>query len=237
MSYEQQKDEDFDYALLEKEDPQTRLGFIRKVYGILTAQLGFTAFFVVFVMNASNDFKVALFNPSLMIAVIVLYISSICALACCGFDKKVPMNYILLTIFTVCVSYIVSLSTLRYPAEIVIEAAFLTAAMTLAITVYAMTTKTDFTIFGPLMFILGFVFCVAGLLSFAFGPQMHLAYACIGVILFSFYLLIDTQMIIGGKNRKYKIDADSYILASVALYLDIINIFLYLLSILGGGRD
>ena len=213
------------------------MGFIRKVYGILTAQLGFTAFCVLVTMNMSNESLKVLFNPGLLMMVLVLYISSICALACCGFDKKVPTNYILLTIFTVCVSYIVSLTTQRFDAIVVFEAAFLTSAMTLAITVYAMTTKKDFTVFGPFLFIIGFVFCVAGLLSFAFGPEMRLLYACIGVVLFSFYLLIDTQMIIGGSNKKYKIDSDSYILASVVLYLDIINIFLYILQIIGGGRD
>ena len=164
----------------------------------MTAQLGFTALFVLGVMNASDKVLMTIFNPNLMILVLVLYIASICALTCCGFDKKVPTNFILLAVFTVCVSYIVSLSTLRYDPIIVFEAAFLTSAMTLAITVYAITTKKDFTVFGPLLFIIGFVFCVAGLLSFMFGPEMRLAYACLGVVLFSFYLLIDTQMIIGG---------------------------------------
>jgi FtsH-binding integral membrane protein len=40
-------------------------------------------------------------------------------------------------------------------------------------------------------------------------------------------------MIIGGKNRRYTIEEDSHILAAIALYLDIINLFLYILEILG----
>eukprot|EP00355_Strombidium_rassoulzadegani_P001353 CAMPEP_0168613086 /NCGR_PEP_ID=MMETSP0449_2-20121227/3266_1 /TAXON_ID=1082188 /ORGANISM="Strombidium rassoulzadegani, Strain ras09" /LENGTH=99 /DNA_ID=CAMNT_0008653701 /DNA_START=416 /DNA_END=715 /DNA_ORIENTATION=+ len=99
-----------------------------------------------------------------------------------------------------------------------------------------MTTKSDFTVCGPLLFILGFVFSMFSLLSFMFGFRNNLLFAAIGVILFSFYLLVDTQMIIGGSNRKYKIDEDSYILASVALYLDIINIFLYILEIIGNSK-
>ena len=39
-------------------------------------------------------------------------------------------------------------------------------------------------------------------------------------------------MIMGGDNKRYQFDEDSYILASVTLYLDIINIFLYILQIL-----
>ena len=56
----------------------------------------------------------------------------------------------------------------------------------------------------------------------------------VGVLLFSFYLLYDTQIIIGGKHRRYQIEEDSYVLASVALYLDIINMFLYILELLNG---
>ena len=162
----------------------------------------------------------------------VTYISSICALICCGMDKKVPNNYILLGVFTSCVSYLVGCScALVSDKMIVLEAAALTGAMTLAITVYAITTKTDFTVCGPVLFIMGFIFAMAGIL-FSFTRSNNVIFAAIGVFLFSFYLLVDTQMIIGGSNRSYKIDEDSYILASVALYLDIINIFLYILRIL-----
>jgi len=42
-------------------------------------------------------------------------------------------------------------------------------------------------------------------------------------------------MIVGGKNKQcHRIEEDSYILASVLLYLDIINLFLYILEILRG---
>ena len=40
-------------------------------------------------------------------------------------------------------------------------------------------------------------------------------------------------MIIGGKNTKYKFDEDDHVLAAIVLYLDIINLFLYILEILG----
>jgi FtsH-binding integral membrane protein len=43
-------------------------------------------------------------------------------------------------------------------------------------------------------------------------------------------------MIIGGQNKTFKISEDDYILASVALYLDIINIFLYILEILSDSK-
>jgi FtsH-binding integral membrane protein len=64
-----------------------------------------------------------------------------------------------------------------------------------------------------------------------FNRTLHLIYAYLAVILFSFYLLFDTQLIMGGK--RYQIDIDDYIMAAMILYLDIINIFLQLLKIFG----
>ena len=210
------------------------MAFIRKVYTILSVQLTFTALFTFLVMGAPSMMMPFLTNPLLAAMILPAYIGTICALVCCGFDKKVPTNYILLAIFTFCVSYIVSLTCLRYTVASVVQAASLTAGVSIALTVYAATTKTDFTIFGPLLFIIGFVFSITSIFFFlAWGPVQNLLLSAIGVILFSFYLIYDTQVIIGGKNRKNVLTCDDYILASVTLYLDIINLFLYILSLIG----
>ena len=168
-----------------------------------------------------------------MMITLVTYISSICALVCCGQHNNYPTNYGLLGVFTLSVSYIVAFATLHYQPLIVAEAACLTAAMVVAITIYAATTKTDFSIFGPIFHVFFFITFMGILLGVICGFVSHLAYCCFGVVLFSFYLLWDVQMIIGGKNTKYKFDEDSHVLAAIVLYLDIINIFLYILEILG----
>ena len=209
-------------------DKDVRLGFVRKVFGILTAQLGFTAAFCIMAMK-SDEFKLVLFNPTYIWPVIVMYFVSFCAIACCGLDKKVPVNYVLLFIFTACVSWMVGAACTRYDERTVIEATCLTTAICAGIMVYAMTTKNDFTIFGPVLFMLGFVFMTFGILFAVMGFHLNLIWATLGVILFGFYLLVDTQMIMGGQNKRYQFDEDSYILAAVVLYLDIINIFLYIL--------
>ena len=53
---------------------------------------------------------------------------------------------------------------------------------------------------------------------------------CFGVLLYSIYLIYDTQLIIG--NKENRLDYDDYILGALMLYLDIINLFIYLLQIL-----
>lgn len=99
--------------------------------------------------------------------------------------------------------------------------------MVLALTIYSFTTTTDFTTMGAMAFILLAVFMVFGLFSFWFGTTLRLIYCAIGVFLFGFYLVMDTQMLIGG--GKYQLNQEDYILGAIILYLDIINIFLYIL--------
>ena len=64
---------------------------------------------------------------------------------------------------------------------------------------------------------------------------MSLIYACLGALLFSVYLVVDTQMMMGGKH-KYTISPEEYIFAALNLYLDIINLFMYILQIVAAAN-
>lgn len=65
---------------------------------------------------------------------------------------------------------------------------------------------------------------------------LTLVYASLGALLFSVYLIYDTQLMLGGKH-KYTISPEEYVFAALNLYLDIINIFVYILTIIGAARD
>jgi FtsH-binding integral membrane protein len=214
-----------------KED---QLGFIRKVYGILSFQLLLTASICTLPVIYSGDdgykaFVIA--NVWLLIMAIIVIFSTIIALTCCGLHRVVPTNYVLLTAFTLSEAYLVSVICARYDAMTVLTAAFLTAAIVVGLTLYAVFTKTDFTTMGGmlLVFLIGFAFF--GLFSVFFGFYLRIVYCVLGVILFGFYLVYDTQLIVGNKQRAYS--REDYVLASIHLYLDIIQIFIYLLHILG----
>ena len=55
--------------------------------------------------------------------------------------------------------------------------------------------------------------------------------AVLGVFLMGLYLIYDTQLISGNKQNKFKID--DYVWASVCLYIDITQMFIYVLQIFG----
>ena len=105
----------------------------------------------------------------------------------------VPTNYIIMFAFTICDAYTVAfICAVVNDSLLVVQAAFMTAALVVGLTIYAVTTKTDFTICGGFLFAVGSIFLVFSLFSLFFGSTMRLIYCTLGVILFSIYLIFDT---------------------------------------------
>ncbi|EGR30202.1 nmda receptor glutamate-binding chain, putative [Ichthyophthirius multifiliis] len=210
-----------------------RLNFVYKVYGILATQLLITTLFVVMSMFF---FQFAQFQTDywfLAIIAIIISIIIIYALICYPQNSKtVPTNYILLLSFTICESYIVSFICSTYGQLTVLMSAAGTVLITLTITLYAMKTKTDFTVCGGLLWVSVMCLFILSLFYFFFRvPILNTIICVFGLFIFGLYLAYDTQLVIGGK--KYELDLDNYIVGALNLYLDIINIFLYLLRLLG----
>ncbi len=66
---------------------------------------------------------------------------------------------------------------------------------------------------------------------FTNSPFIQILYCSVGVCLFGIYIVIDTQLIVGGKT--IQLDIDDYYTGAMLLYVDIISIFLYILQLLG----
>ena len=113
----------------------------------------------------------------------------------------------------------------------------ITAMVCLGLTIFAFQTKWDFTGMGTFLFIAVLILMLFGFLAIFFpGKIMSLVYGALGAFIFSMYLIYDTQMMMGGKH-KYSLSPEEYIFAALSLYLDIINIFLYILTIISASRD
>ena len=60
----------------------------------------------------------------------------------------------------------------------------------------------------------------------------------LGASLFSFYLAYHTRLIFSGKyNTEYQLNEEDYVFGAMALYSDIINIFIYILRFLADDDD
>ncbi|KPM04572.1 lifeguard-like protein [Sarcoptes scabiei] len=212
-----------------------RLGFIRKVYGILSIQLAITFGFVFALSGSDTARNWTRQNSWLLFVALGVVLVTMIVLSCCGdVARKTPHNYICLFLFTLAESFLVGVTASLYQFQIVLYAVMITAVICVGLTLFAMQTKIDFTVYNGMLFVVFMVFALFGLIMMFFprNNTMHLVYACIGAFLFSAFLLIDTQMITGG-THKLQMSTEDYVFAALTLYLDIIQIFLYILSILG----
>lgn len=104
--------------------------------------------------------------------------------------------------------------------------------------VYGICTKRDLSPWGRalMMVLLGLI--VAGIINFFWGNGMFdLIVSVVGVVLFSLLTAYDTQKILqAGLSLQGEARAKGAVMGALALYLDFINLFLYLLRFLGEQR-
>ncbi len=112
-------------------------------------------------------------------------------------------------------------------ASIVTNALLLTGVAFGGISLFAINTKRDFTFMGKFLFIALIIMIAAALINIFLGsPILQLAIASGGALLFSAFILFDTQNIMRG-------NFSSPVEAAIALYLDVLNLFISLLQIMG----
>ena len=102
---------------VEDHEVNDRLGFIRKVYAILSVQLlvTFGAIAMTKMDKSTDDWM----KNQAALAVSLFFVSFFvqCAIMCCRqVARKVPTNYILLTVFTLCQAFFFSWVAAQYTA-------------------------------------------------------------------------------------------------------------------------
>lgn len=114
-----------------------------------------------------------------------------------------------------------------FDQSVVIQAFFLTAAVVIGLTAFTFQTKHDFSNMYAALTTGLMVLILGGFLQIFFGNEMtDTALAVGGAFLFSMFIIVDTQMIMT------RLSAEEYILATIQLYLDIVNLFIEILKIL-----
>ncbi|POS81220.1 hypothetical protein DHEL01_v200374 [Diaporthe helianthi] len=205
--------------------------FIRKVYTILTVQLLATGAVstISFVSPAYKEWIQG--HPALV------FISMFGAIGMMllTFWKRhsYPTNMLFLSGFTLLEAYSISVVVSFYKTSIVLNAVLLTAGIFVFLTAFACQTKYDFTswmpyLFGGLWGLILFGFMAA---FFPYSSTGELIYGGLAALIFSGYILVDTQMVM----RHHHVEEE--IAAAISLYLDIINLFLAILRILNSQQN
>ncbi|KAI4345531.1 hypothetical protein L6164_012645 [Bauhinia variegata] len=222
------------YPGLSLGENQLRWGFIRKVYGILSAQIVLTTIVSLITVFYSPINDLLRGNAGLLL--FVVFLPFIFLFPLLKYQQKHPHNYILLGLFTLSISLTVGVTCANTDGKIVLEALILTSAVVSSLTGYAFWASKkgkDFSYLGPILFTCLIILLMTSMMQmfFPLGPTANAVYGGIGAMIFSGYLVYDTDNLI--KRFTY----DEYIGASVTLYLDILNLFLYILRMMREGNN
>lgn len=206
------------------------MAFIRKVYAILMVQLTVTAGFIALFLFEPNTAGFSRKHPELMlISVVCTLILTIVLLCYDDLRRTWPMNFILLMAFTICEGWMMGTFCSFFEIDEVLMAVGICAVVCLGLTIFAFQTKWDFTAYGGVMFVCLIVLTLFGFLAMIYpGGIVRLMYSALGALMFSFYLVYDTQLMLGG-NHKFSISPEEYIFAALSIYLDIIQMFMHIL--------
>lgn len=231
----QVKDAEYQNNIIDDLSYSVRRGFIVKTYGILLTQLAITCAFIAltFIPPIKKFIHEDLFNSPVVITFLIIFtivtIVVVIVFSCCRETARtVPINYILLFAFTLCMSFYCLLLCSLYETDLVLSAGILTFGATVGLTLYAVKTKTDYTYCGAFLFALLFILILSVCLFFWVGYVIFVL--LLGILVYSLYIIYDTQLIIGNKTFSYNVD--DYCLAALNLYIDIIYMFIKILQLL-----
>jgi FtsH-binding integral membrane protein len=123
--------------------------------------------------------------------------------------------------------------------EAVLLAVGITLFVAIGVSLFAMQTKFDFTK-SCFIVVLIVLLSLAGMgigiaIFWSYNKHLQGIYGGIGAVLMAIFLAIDTQMLIG--NKKHKFDAEDYINAALSLYLDISNLFMFILQLVSAVKN
>ena len=68
---------------------------------------------------------------------------------------------------------------------------------------------------------------------FTKSPVLDLAYSAFGALVFSFYIVYDTQRVVGGEHHSQQLNSRDWALGAMMLYMDMVNLFMFLMRLFG----
>ena len=210
--------------------------FVRKVYGILLSQFILT-FSLILICQINIIKKYLLSHRDLYLSLMTLsffifFVSFIIFMCNPSLMKRVPQNYIFLFLFTISETILLIYVSILYSFQYVLGA--IVFVIGISVSIFTMSCFSNRSLKN--LFLFFFVCCVLGILygilAIIFkNYYLEFLFCLIGAIIFTIFLIYDTQKISQVDGNYLTID--DYIFAAIVLYIDIIRLFVYLLRILG----
>ena len=202
-----------------------------KVYNYMASGLALSGITAAFTASNETLFN-AVFGTPLQWVVMLAPLAFLFLMAKSSASTAKVFYWAMVATFGVSISYIFKV----YTAESVVQVFFITAATFGASSLYGYTTKRDLTGMGSFLMMGLFGIIIASVVNIFLGSSMlHFVVSILGVLIFTGLTAFDTQRI---KSEYYQgHDAEilekGAIMGAVSLYLNFLNLFMMLLSLLG----
>jgi len=209
-----------------------RATLVRRTYGLVFLSVIVTVLGAAFAMTQEALMGAVIAHPFIMFLCLMapLFMAQMSA-------RQFPMNIILTFIFTfvegVFIAPFLLLANQSSPG-VVGQAAVLTLAAFGALSLYATVSRRDFSAWGSFFMVGLVVLIIASFINmFVASAAGALWIAAVGVMIFAGLLVFDTWRLL----RSGAYGQDDYVIAAVSIYLDLINMFMFILALLSGGRS
>jgi uncharacterized protein len=215
--------------------------FMAGVYGWMSCALAVTASAAYYIAHTPVFFHYIQTHPLVLIGIFVGQLAFVFSLV--FFLNRMNFITALVLFLLYSVSVGVTISSIFYVyTEVSIFSTFLTTALTFAVmSFYGYMTKSDLTTMGSMSFMVLIGIIVGTVINmFLQSAQFDYLLSGLGVIVFVLLTAYDTQKIkqLGSSMISHQeIMPKITLLGALTLYLDFINLFLFLLRFMGKQRD
>jgi len=243
--FDQNQNSYLGYQGVNREMAQTTKTFMSGVFSWMAIALAISAF-TAFLFASSPSLMGILISPtggmSIMGWIVMLAPIGFVLLMSARFEKMSSGNLALMFgLYAVLMGASLSFIFLIYTLGSIAKTFFIATGMFGLMAIVGYTTKTDLTKFGALMMMALIGIIIASLVNMFLGsPMMDYVISIIGVMVFTGLTAYDVQklknigasgMVSGEMAKKVTI------MGALTLYLDFINLFLFLLRLFGNRRD
>ena len=205
-----------------------RATLVRRTYGLVFLSVLVTMLGSAFAFTQTAVLEAVARHP--FITFICMFIPLIMAQrAARDFPRNVIFTFLFTFVAGVYIAPFLLLAERNAPGSVV-SAAALTGVAFGGLTLYALVSRRDFSAWGS-FFMIGLLVLFGAMIInfFVASAAAGLWISAIGVLIFSGLLVFDTWRIL----RSGTFGEDDYVIAAVQIYLDLLNMFLFILSLLG----
>lgn len=237
--------EDRLYQLIREKENIVSVAFpalMRKVYVWMTLALVITGFTAYGVASSPGIITAIISSKALMWGLIIAEIALVWYVSARIDRLSLTTATLLFILYSVLNGATLSIIFLAFTMQSIASVFFITAGTFAAMSLIGYFTKTDLSSFGKILFmaLIGLIIAtvVNAFLIKSGGFSLIISY--VGVLIFVGLTAYDTQKIKMMLVQADDVNEDAQkiaLMGSLSLYLDFINLFLYLLRIFGGNRE